>query len=80
MSTDYQEYQKYISELMGLGFDWKVIKSKTQERFSNLGSSIAAQNKPTSFTQNTIAMHNTFQNLLVSLNMLIASSQQTQLV
>ena len=42
---------------MGLGFDWKVIKSKTQERFSELGSSIIAQNKLTSFTQNTMAMH-----------------------
>ena len=48
---------KYISELMGLGFDWKVIKSKTQERFSEFGSSIVAQNKLTSFTQNTMAMH-----------------------
>ena len=42
---------------MGLGFDWKVIKSKTQERFSEFGSSIVAQNKLTSFTQNTMAMH-----------------------
>ena len=42
---------------MGVGFDWKVIKSKTQERFSEFGSSIVAQNKLTSFTQNTMAMH-----------------------
>ena len=42
---------------MDLGFDWKVIKSKTQERFSEFGSLIVAQNKLTSFTQNTIAMH-----------------------
>ena len=42
---------------MGLGFDWKVIKSKTQERFSAFGSSIVAQNKLTSFRQNTMAMH-----------------------
>ena len=42
---------------MGLGFDWKVIKSKTQERFSEFGSSIVTQNKLTSFTQNTMAMH-----------------------
>ena len=42
---------------MGLGFDWKVIKSKTQERLSEFGGSIVAQNKLTSFTQNTMAMH-----------------------
>ena len=48
---------KYSSELMGLGFDWKVIKSKTEERFSEFGSSIVAQNKLTSFTQNTMAMY-----------------------
>ena len=96
MSTDCREYQakiclkvalatfsghlhKYISELVGLGFDWKVIKSKTQERFSEFGSSIVAQNKLTSFTQNTMAIHE-YISELVSWNMLIASSQQTQLV
>ena len=65
---------------MGLGFDWKVIKSKTQERFSEFGSSIVAQNKLTSLTKIQWLCMNTFQNLLVSWNILIASSQQTQLV
>ena len=54
--TSTGHFHKYISELMGLGFDWKVIKSKTQERFSEFGSSIVAQNK-LSFTQNTMVMH-----------------------
>ena len=57
LATSTGHLHKYISELMGLGFDWKVIKSKTQERFSEFGSSIVAQNKLTSFTQNTMAMH-----------------------
>ena len=57
LATSTSHFHKYISELMGLGFDWKVIKSKTQERFSEFGSSILAQNKLTSFTQNTMAMH-----------------------
>ena len=45
---------RHISELMALGIDWDIIKSKIQERF---GSPVVAQNKLTTFTQKTMAMH-----------------------
>ena len=32
LATSTGHLHKYISELMGLGFDWKVTKSKTQKR------------------------------------------------
>ena len=49
---------KHISELMALGIDWDIIKSKIQERFSEFGSPVVAQNnKLTTFTQKTMAMH-----------------------
>ena len=57
LATSTGHLHKYISELIGLGFDWKVIKSKTQEGFSEFGSSIVAQNKLTSFTRNRMDMH-----------------------
>ena len=48
---------RHISELMALGIDWNIIKSKIQERFSEFGSPVVAQNKLTTFTQKTMAMH-----------------------
>ena len=48
---------RHISELMALGIDWDIIKSKIQERFSEFGSPVVAQNKLTTFTHKTMAMH-----------------------
>ena len=48
---------RHISELMALGINWDIIKSKIQEGFSEFGSPVVAQNKLTTLTQKTMAMH-----------------------
>ena len=57
LATSTGPLHKHISELMALGFNWDVIKNKVQERFSEFGSPIVAQSKPSSFTQGKMAMH-----------------------
>ena len=57
ISTSIGQLHKYISELMGSGLNWDMIKTMIQERFSECGSSIIARNKLTSLTQKTMAMH-----------------------
>ena len=50
ISTSTGQLHKYISELMGSGLNWDMIKTMIQERFSECGSSIIARNKLTSLT------------------------------
>ena len=57
IATSTGQLYKHISELMSLGINWDAIKGIIQEKFSEFGSSIVAQNKLSSFTQNTMAMH-----------------------
>ena len=57
IATSIGQLHKYISELVGSGLNWDMIKTMIQERFSECGSSIIARNKLTSLTQKTMAMH-----------------------
>ena len=47
MAISTSPLHRHISELMALGIDWDIIKSKIQERFSEFGSPVVAQNKLT---------------------------------
>ena len=57
IATSIGQLHKYISELVGSGLNWDMIKTMIQERFSECGSSIITRNKLTSLTQKTMAMH-----------------------
>ena len=57
MAISAGQLHRHINKLMALGIDWDIIKCKIQERFSEFVSPVVAQNKLTTFTQKTMAMH-----------------------